>query len=331
MFECSVYGLGLRVNTQLAGLIDLPKPRQIDVQVIFGYLPPGGDEWTSAVVEHFYSSEDLDTHGVPLVRVSRLLHTGAIRMAYADGTVFIINEQGSEVWATTPPGQTVEDTATYFLGPIMGLVSRLHGLTCLHASAVACDGQAIALVGTSGAGKSTTAAAFAKLGYPVLTDDVLSLTDCGDHFMVRPAYPRIRLWPKSVAGLFGSVNALPLITPGWDKRFLGLNTPGYLFQRDSLPLAAVYILGQRTEGTVRPSVKAVRPAQALMTLLADSYAADYVHKPMRAKEFEVLSRLVRGVPLRHASAPDNLSRVNEFCDVIVQDFQTQKTAEADCR
>ena len=51
------------------------------------------------------------------------------------------------------------------------------------------------------AGKSTTAAAFAKLGYPVLSDDLLALSDTGGTWVVEAGYPGLRLWPDSVGPL----------------------------------------------------------------------------------------------------------------------------------
>ena len=42
----------------------------------------------------------------------------------------------------------------------MGFVMLLRGIVCLHASAIAIDDEAIALLGPAGSGKSTTAAAF---------------------------------------------------------------------------------------------------------------------------------------------------------------------------
>ena len=161
------------------------------------------------------------------------------------------------------------------------------------------------------------------LGYSVLSDDILSLTDNHSHFLVQPAYPRVRLWPESVAGLFGSIDMLPLMTPNWEKRFLGLNAPGYSFQSEPLQLDAIYFLAPReTVATIQPVVEAVRPTEALMALVSDSYAANYIYKSLRATEFEVLGRLVESVPLRRVAASADFSRINELCHAVTQDLQT---------
>lgn len=317
--SCSVYGLGVDVNVPIAGLAGLQVPRQVDVRMSLGSMPSflaavPRDAW-----QEYYASSDLDEHGEPSIRVRRSSSGDYFRIAYPDGTVIVVNAQGSRVWATWPESAGVEDTATYLLGPILGFVLRLRGITCLHASAVAIDGRAVALVGPSGSGKSTTAAAFAQLGCPVLTDDVLALVDEGVFFKVQPAYPRVRLWPNSVESLLGSVDALPRITPGWDKRFLDLNGPRYRFQHAPLPLAAIYFLSDRSADPLVPRIGAVGALQGLMALVANTYVTNLLDKPMRAKEFELLGRLVESVPLRRVTPSADFGRISELCDLITDD------------
>ena len=125
---------------------------------------------------------------------------------------FWLEHEGKEIWAIWPKASTLEDASSYLLGPVLGVLLRLRGTTCLHASAVAIDGQAVAFAGTEGAGKSTTAAAFARVGHSVLSDDVVALKENESGFVVAPAYPHICLWPDSVRGL-GCVLAKPSYVP----------------------------------------------------------------------------------------------------------------------
>ena len=329
---CTIFGLGVRVNRPLEALLALPTASKIDVTVIFGLLPFGSESAVGLEVEEFYVSPYRDETGKPSLQAVRLLASGATRMSYSDGTVFVISEDATHVWAITPPDQTAEDTAAYLLGPIIGTVLRMRGIICLHGSAVSINDRAVALVGVSGAGKSTTAAAFAKLGYAILSDDILALTDHQDGFLVRPAYPRVRLWPESAAGLFGSADKLPCMTPNWSKRFLGLNEPIYHFQAEPLELAAIYFLAPRVDfGSGRFVVEQMVASAALMALLSDSYAANYLYKPFRAHEFEVLSRLVQSVPIHRVAATNDFTRINEFCDAIVQDVERHLADDANVK
>ena len=323
---CLIYGLGLEVNVPLAGLAGLPTPARIDVRMTIGSMPPELQNPCSEAASEYFVSPYLDEHDQPGVRVSLLQGGKFHRVAYSDGTRVVVDAFGTGVWATGAESASVEDTATYLLGPILGFVLRLRGVTCLHASAVAIDGQAIALVGTSGAGKSSTAAAFARLGYPVLTDDVLALSDHGNSFDVQPAYPRVRLWSESAIALFGGQQPLPLITPNWDKHFLDLNGPDYQFQDHALPLSAVYFLGERSNEHGNPKVEVLSSREALMALVADTSVTYLLDSRQRAQEFEVLGRLVANVALRRVTPSVDLDRISELCVAIMDDLRSRPTS-----
>ena len=128
--------------------------------------------------------------------------------------------------------------------------------------------NAIAVLGPAGCGKSTTAAAFSERGYSILAEDVVTLDDRGDQFLIRPAYPCIRLWPASVKALYGSETHLPKLTPNWEKRYLDLTERPEQFQRQPLPLKAIYQLAARSDDETAPFVEPVDRA-APITLSAE--------------------------------------------------------------
>ncbi len=327
-YSCSVYGLGLQYNQFIAGLSGLGPPARVDVQLTLGAMPPKGTGGV-ADAQSYHVSPSVDASGRPAVSVWRLLGGKYFRIEYADRTAIIADASGSAIWATWPDTASVEDTATYLLGPILAFVLRLRGVACLHASAVAIGNTAIALVGPSGSGKSSTAAAFARLGHSVLTDDVLALADHGDRFDVQPAYPRIRLWPESVGSLFGSVDALPRITPTWDKRFLDLNGPVYRFHRKPLPLRAIYFLAERSQGAGRCTVESLSPRAAFMDLVTNTHANYLLDRDQRAQEFELLGRLVQKVVLRRITPSSDLGGIFEVCQAIKDDLEVNTYEDAD--
>ena len=240
-------------------------------------------------------------------------------LLYRDGVKFAVERRGSEVWADWPENYTLEDACTYLVGPVMGFVLRLRGTVCLHASAVAIGDCAIALIGSPGAGKSTTAAAFACSGFPVLSDDVVALTDKGAQFLVQPGYPRVNLWPDSVCGLFGSENALPRITPTWDKHYLPLGGNGHHFNSNPLPLGAIYLLDGRDETLTAPIIEEVSGEQAFMALVANTYVNYLLDQDMRRTEFDVLSRIVSQIPVQRVRPQDEPSAIFELCEAIAAD------------
>ena len=307
-----VYGLRLRANRCIPGLTPDAATSPADVAVRLGCLPPisepvtaradADEEWPEAV------------SGLPGGR-------RGFRLRYEDGTVFIVDDAGCNVWAGWPATSSLEDTAAYLLGPVLALVLRLRGVTCLHASAFAAEGSAVALVGPSGAGKSTTAAAFAERGLTVLADDVLALAAEGPDILAQPGYPRLRLWPDAADLLYGDRDALPPLTPNWDKRFLDLHSRRGGFWPSSLALRAVYLLGERSDHASAPCIEPLTASQALLGLLANCRIDFGTDRQTRKRDFELLGHLVRRLPVRRVvgrAGPDSLSRL---CDTISEDLQ----------
>jgi hypothetical protein len=320
MYSFTAYGLELECNVPIPGLREAPKGKAVDVRVTLGVIPA---EFTTArlsceATKHF-ASPDRDENGLPALEVHRLQGGRYFHFEYPDKTVFVIDAAGSRIWATWSDASTVEDTATYLLGPVLGFVLRLRGITCLHASAVAIQGQAVAFVGPAGAGKSSIAAAFSQHGHSVLSDDVVALTDLGHGFLVQPAYPRVRLWPASVKGLFGAPDALPRLTPTWDKLFLQLSEP-LGFQDTPLRLAAIYMLGERRGREARASIEPMPQRTALIDLVSNTYTTYLLNSSQRAQEFELLGRLLEYVPIHTVRAGADLENMTPTCETIVEHF-----------
>ena len=316
----SAFGLSLRADRPLPGLVPLPASDAADVRISLGTLPP---DWPRVCADEaleppWYASPAANPAEPPALVVRRPAGGRYFHFRYGDATEFVVDRGGAHVWSTWPAAATLADTATYLLGPVLGLVLRLRGVVCLHASAVAVGGRALALFGRAGAGKSTLAAAFARRGDVVLTDDVAPLEPDGDRFRVRPGYPQLRLWPDSVRLLYGDADALPPLTPTWEKRGLDLTRPGYRFAARPLPLAAVYVLGERREADA-PRVEELPAAGRLVTLAQNTYVNYLLDREMRAAEFEALGRLVATTPMRRAVAHADPARVGELCEAIIAD------------
>ena len=259
----------------------------------------------------------------PIVRVGRG-DDGHFRVTYSDGAEFVVDATASEIFGISRSGElTLDDLLVYLQGPILGFVLRLRGVTCLHASAAILEGRAFGVIGSGGMGKSTTAAILARMGLPVLTDDVLALLDRATVFEVQPGLPRVLLWSESVRALFGDPEALPRVVGSWDKRYLDLTLPGYQFAQQATRLGALYVLGERIESGAAPRISALRGAEAMPYLLANTYANDFLDAGLRARELEVLGRLGSQLPIRLVRAPDDRGKAARVCEAILTDFRAQ--------
>jgi hypothetical protein len=316
----TVFGLKVRSNLPVPGLTPLGDPADaVDVEFHLGISPSSKREIPTNSENLTYTSSYTDESGNPALRIWKTADGGFLRLAYHDGVQFWLEREGKSLWAVWPAASTLEDTASYLLGPVFGILLRLRGVTCLHASAVSIENRSVVFVGAEGAGKSTTAAAFARQGFGVISDDVAALVETADGFRVMPAYPHLCLWPDSVEMLYGSSEALPRFSAGWEKRRLALGNQAMRFENRSLPLGAIYLLGDRRADQA-PFVERVRPQAGLLSLVADTFANKILDREMRAREFAVLSRLVTAVPIRRLHPHSDPSRIEELCTVIRKDF-----------
>ena len=317
-----VFGLHLHSNLPLPGVNPVSSSSETsELELHLGLQPYSNEEDSRRSEELTYASADTNAAGEPALRIFKVDQGAFVRLAYEDGTQFWLDRKRENIWATWPPASSMENAASYLLGPVLGLVLRLRGVTCLHASAVSFEDRSVAFVGQTGAGKSTTAAAFARQGYGAISDDIVALVEREGVLHVMPAYPHLCLWPESVKMLYDSLEVLPRLLPDWEKRRLTLGEEGARFESRCLPLGAIYVLNERRPNPA-PYVEALRPQNALLALVADTYANKILDRELRAREFAVLGRLVATVPVRRVYPHEDPARLEELCNVIRKDLHS---------
>jgi len=319
-FYYQAFGMILQSSRPVPGLAAAPNKTTVDLRIdLEGPLKATGQKMPKQL---FYESP-ADADGFSFL-VWKLEKDAGFLFEYQGGPCFQVDNSGRTLQAGWPETVTYEDMTTHLLGPIMGFALRLRGIVCLHASAVAVDNRAVVFLGPGGYGKSTTAAAFAKSGYPVLSDDIVALAEREDGFLVQPAYPRLRLWPSAVQNLFGSADALPRISPHhptWDKRFLDLSNGKHKFQDFPLSLAVIYTADSDSMMD-RPCIESLSASGGVLKMISNSYANHLLDGRTRSREFDVLSRLVMTVPVRclRVRSREDLSPPR-FCKLLIDDYR----------
>ncbi|QRR01733.1 serine kinase [Dyadobacter sandarakinus] len=99
----------------------------------------------------------------------------------------------------------------------LGLILFQRGMFLLHASAVQIGKESWCFMGTPGAGKSTTAAAFVKAGCALLSDDLTAISFKHGVPYIVPAYPQLKIWEKTVEGLGYNTAHLSPVSEGVNK------------------------------------------------------------------------------------------------------------------
>jgi hypothetical protein len=314
----SVYGLRVESSVAMPGLLpsdpggapDVILRIQSDVTV----LPPAGSRqapWYRTEWRH-------PVTGQPALTIHRVPAEGGFHFHYVDGVHFVVDAAGCTVTAWASPRSTVADISSYLAGPVAAFLLRMRGVIALHASVVDLGWGSVAFAGDVGAGKSTTAAMFTRLGHTVVTEDVAPLRECDGEFRVLAGGTDVALCADAVAMLYGSADALEPFSANWDKRRLDLRSTGSL-TLESSPLAAVYLLGERTPVGAAPRLDPLAPRDAVVRLLGNVYGSALFHDELRAREFDVLSRLARTVPVTAARPCADPAQLRHFCEAIVAD------------
>jgi hypothetical protein len=282
-------GLVIAADAPIPGLPIATATRPPDLFIHLDSPAP----WHHLPVEEFYRSEYLNAEREPIVTVGRT--SCGFRFQYADGTVIWIEKSGDEAWCRSAPAATLEDTAIYLTGPVLGFILRQRGHLALHASAVQIGGGALAIVGPHGAGKSTTAAALVTRGFPLITDDVLHVRRTASGWMAEPYAPGLRLWPDAAGLVLGHGASLPRLTPTWDKRVLEIDGINLMAASEPVVVHAILFIGEGEPVQDAPSFSPSSAAETVVRLAAHSSASHLLDDSARAREFQSLVDLVRSV------------------------------------
>jgi hypothetical protein len=203
------------------------------------------------------------------------------------------------------------------LGLVFSYWLERRGIRALHAAAVNLDGEGVAFLSTNAGGKSSLAMTLTAMGHPLLTDDILPIEQIGNRFIGYPSFPQMRMWPEVALHFVGSYEELELAHPAYDKRRVPVGRLGD-FSTEAVPLSHI-VLPQRRETKERQiTLQAVPPAQAMMDLMAYSFAANYVEAAgLHAERFHFFGALVQSVPVYKLIYPSGLHLLPDVCQQIV--------------
>jgi hypothetical protein len=328
----SVYGLSCISNDSISGFCLQPFISQnVDSDVVLDLVSPSPD-WSEAVGilrRGNLCGKPISAHNADSGCTLTILDADdAFELSYADGTRFLIDGFARRVWGHCPPGFGRDFLATYVRGPVMGFILRQRGVTALHASALNFCGHAVLLCGQSQSGKSTLAAALALNGAPVLCEDVAALKYNGNALYVESGYPQVSLWPDAVEFLLGTSDALPRLTPSWEKCFLPLDGKRGEFDSTKRPVGVVYLLAPRIASNDLPRIEPISPSEALLALVQNTYMNWVLDRKQRAIEFEFLSKLVTHIPVRRIVPHSDPARIPALCELIVTDAKNYQQSQA---
>lgn len=241
-------------------------------------------------------------------------------LQYEAATVRI--RDGREIVVDPAPGVPSEIIRHLVLGPAFNHLLHQRQYLVLHASTVVVDGVAVAFLGASGDGKTTTAAAFLRAGHRILSDDVAAVVPGTDPPQVRNGYPSIKLDPTLVDEFDLPVTEPTDTTPKRDRHFYGLRHDDL---PTSVPLTRVYLLTDSD----RLAVTEVDPPDRVMTLVEHTYTRSTLETDEElTANFRRSGDIARTVPIKRLERPRQLAKLPKVVERVVADLDDPADSES---
>jgi hypothetical protein len=202
------------------------------------------------------------------------------------------------------------------LGKVMAYLMRQRGWLPLHASAVEIHGSAALFLGHSGAGKSTTAAAFYSRGYPVLADDVGAVKFTDGKVLLHTTWSGLRLFDDALAVIGASPPPACFLD---DKHVFHLDRRG---SDVLIPVRRIYFLEYAgKENTCRIHAEVVGAFSAVALLNSNSYldSPDAGDRPLQLN-LERAASVASTVPVYRLFRPRSLRYLAQLVDFVEKDI-----------
>jgi hypothetical protein len=295
-----VYGLTIESAFPLPGVPVIADPRlagEVDVTITWTSTPAAALRCTNM-------AHPAESPSAPEIGTTA---AGDFCLAWAGELMFSLTSDLRHIHAHSGQAR-VGYIPTVTIGLVLGLLLQRRGVLCLHGSALAWQGQAIALLGPSGAGKSTLSAALVRRGATLLTDDLIALRPTPQGLAVELGARGIRLLPDAVEHAGLDATGLGHV-PHNDKRLWDLSDRAAEgAETGPTLLRAVYMLQPAADAVGALQVAALTPQQALRPLVPNWYPPNLM-KLMQAPDLGRLAALARTVPMNavtYAHRWDNL-------------------------
>lgn len=208
----------------------------------------------------------------------------------------------------------------YIVGTVMAVLLYQRGLLVLHASVVDVNGSAVAFLGKSGAGKSSTAAALHAHGYNIIADDVAAIKLGTGSATVFPGFPQIKLSQEAAVSLGYDIESLLLLHPMEEKRGYRIRQE---FPQAPLPLKRIYVLAEDAALDIEP----LRLREAVIELVRHSRPTTLFHSG-GAPHFLQCANLAKQLTINRLKRPRSLALLPDLAKLVEEHVSSNRKPAA---
>ncbi|CAN5867785.1 hypothetical protein BH23GEM5_BH23GEM5_15640 [soil metagenome] len=304
-----LYGLRIRSEWSLPAVVEA-EAGEFDIELL-----EGRPEWfNDASREAGIGGQDPAWY-----RYARL-GDGSTYVRYRGLFEFLVSPDGSRIVGLPHAAADSESFHTHLLGQVLSLALLQRGIEPTHSTVMIVDGEAVGFLGDSGYGKSSLAATFLKAGNPLLTDDLLVISEEEERWIAHPGPPRIKLYPETARSILGDSVSGTRVHPQSPKLLVPLKPP--LAHEFATPLKALYVLPQ--PGTVPDdedvTIAAGAPQRACLELIKNTYNAVVASPERLQSQLAFAGRLTTSIPVKFLSYRRDLRLLPAIREAILSDL-----------
>ncbi len=210
-----------------------------------------------------------------------------------------------------PCGGSDEDIADIFAGtPLMALLQQ-RGMATLHAAAVQTAAGAALLLGRSGDGKSSLAAALVERGHPLVADDLLAVVLNGTVPTALPGFATLRLWKHALDKMDMADRARARVRGTLEKFWV----PTPRSCGEPLPVSAAFVLTPSNGPDIR--IESMPPGEAFQMLTKHALRPRIMDAMgQRPAHFRAATAIARDVPVMRVTRPEHPFLLDELADRV---------------
>ncbi len=233
-----------------------------------------------------------------------------------EGVAYYYASNGTYIEVTPYKNYNLHSLELYLNGSIYGAILHQRLILPFHGSCFHYNDCGIMVCGESGAGKSSTTAAFSFKGADFLTDDVTPIVFTNNKPQIWAISDRIKLWDDSLVQLKKNKNGLYKIGP---------ETPKYYFPMQSdkgnlHTLHQIFLLEIHEQKNVL--FQAVVGINKYVALRKEIYRKEYM-LGMAASEgyyFKQITAISNQVKITKVYRPKNI-QIEDFCSILKEFIQ----------